>query len=53
MTKQQEIRCVVCNGKLEQDYHQTSERHVKVLAGSHCPKCGLKYVTNYGGSNAN
>lgn len=39
-------RCMVCKGKLEQEYHQTSERHVKIKSGSHCIECGLKYVIN-------
>lgn len=41
-------RCVVCGEKLVQDYTQTSQRHVKINAGSHCPNCKLKYVTNLG-----
>ncbi len=39
-------KCPVCGSEVVQDTHQTTSRHVVMKTGSHCPKCGFKFVFN-------
>lgn len=40
-------KCPVCASEdIEQDYHQTTNRHVMVKIGSHCNQCGVKFIFN-------